>query len=332
MKKYLRLTVLAVVLAIASLITLTVVPQSSAAEQDNVTDSGDTLRISPVRSDVTIKPGTTDTVTIKVTNISDSTITVKPIENDFVAGDERGTPALILDEDEYAPTHSLKRFMVPLEQFTVEADSTKDVKVKIKVPADANPGGYYGAVRFKPVSGNGSGQVSIDSSAASLVLLTVPGKTVENLILTDFAVMQGGQASTFFRSSNDLTLSFRLENKGNIQEGPFGSVTVKQGDEVVYSYEFNAQQPRDVVLPDSARRWDVPLKNIGSFGHYTVTSTLTYGQDNQSINATTSFWVIPLSVIIGAVVAVLILVGLIFGIRAFLKSYKKRILNSHGRR
>lgn len=86
-----------------------------------------------------------------------------------------------------------------------------------------------------------------------------------------------------------------------------------------------------MVLPDSARRWNVPLKNIGTFGHYTVTATFTYGKSNQSIEVSKSFWVIPQALIIAVVVGLLLLIALIVGIVLFLKNYKRRVLRKHGR-
>lgn len=331
MKKHLLRVAAVISLAFGAVVLFSGAGQIAAQNSnETTTNSTNTLQLSPVRSDLTIAPGKTDKVMVKITNLTDSDLVVEPIANDFVAGDERGTPALILDEDEFAPTHSLKRFMSVPGNVTIAADSSKEVPITINVPADAQPGGYYGAVRFQPVNGEGSEQVNVNASAASLILMTVPGDVVEKLNLTDFEVQQGGEAGTIFQSANDLQLFFRLENKGNIQEGPFGNITVKQGEEVVHSQEFNAEQPRDVVLPDSARRWNVPLKNIGSFGNYTVTATLTYGQDNKTIEAAQSFWIIPWSVIAAAVGGTLLLIGLIVGGRYFLKSYKRRILRSHG--
>ena len=85
-----------------------------------------------------------------------------------------------------------------------------------------------------------------------------------------------------------------------------------------------------MVLPDSARRWEIPLDKVGEFGNYTVTATFTYGQKNQTIEVTKSFWVIPMSVIIAAIVGVIVLIALIVGIWLFLRGYKKRVLRSHG--
>jgi hypothetical protein len=228
------------------------------------------LKVSPVRSDITVNAGETETVEALVTNLTNDPITVQPIANDFIAGDESGTPALILDADKYAPTHSLKRFMTDMGPVTVPARETATVNVVITVPADAQAGGYFGAIRFAPTVPDSGGQVNMSASVASLILLTVPGDMTEQLNLTDFEIKQGSNVGTFFGSANDIAATARFENKGNVQLAPFGKLSVKQGDKVVYEADFNAQNPRDMVLPDSARRWEIPLKNIGSFGNYTV--------------------------------------------------------------
>ena len=162
--------------------------------------------------------------------------------------------------------------------------------------------------------------------------MTVPGPVEEKLTLTNFNVKQGSKIDTIFQSANDLQLSFRMENTGSIQEGPFGNVSVMQGDKVVYSYAFNNDTPREMVLPDSARVWDIPLKNIGSFGNYTIKATFSYGQKNQTIEVTKSFWVIPIFVIVVSVGSIILLVAIIVAIRMFLQDYKKRILKKHGKR
>jgi hypothetical protein len=162
--------------------------------------------------------------------------------------------------------------------------------------------------------------------------LTVPGPTVQTLNLTDFDIQQDGKTDSYFQSANDLQLTARFINKGNVQLSPFGKISVTQGNKIVYAVDFNNKDPRDMVLPDSARRWDVPLKNIGSFGKYTVTATFTYGTKNQSIEVSKSFWIIPLYVILASVGGLILLIALIVGIWLFLRSYKRRILRSSARR
>lgn len=316
-------------MVVGAAIALLVGPQTAFAQSTN--NSTNTLKISPVRRDVEVKPGETKAFQTTVTNLTDSDITVRAIENDFIAGDERGTPALILDETKYAPSHSLKRYMQPIPNVTIPAKKTKVVEVVVAMPKDAKAGGYFGAIRFAPVTTEDGGQVNLNASVASLLLVTVPGKVTEKLTLTDFEVQQNGKTGELFGSPDNLQVSARFKNEGGIQEGPFGKVSVLKDDKVVYETDFNNKDPRDMVLPDSARRWDIPLSKIGNFGHYTVNATFTYGKNNQTIQVTKSLWVIPQMVVIGAIVGLLLLIGLIVGIVLFLKGYKRRVLRNHGR-
>lgn len=309
-------------------VALLVGPKVFAAE---ATNTANTLKVSPVRTDINIKAGETQTVKVTVTNLTNSVITVMPIENDFIAGDERGTPALILDADKYAPTHSLKRFMSPLSAVTIPAKKAVVVDVLIAVPKDAQPGGYFGAVRFAPTTPDSGGQVNLSASVASIILMTVPGPVTEKLNLTDFDIQQNGVTGTYFHDGNNLQLALRFENKGSLQLGPFGKVSVTRGSEIVYEADFNNESPREMVLPDSARRWEMPLKGIDGFGYYTLNATFTYGTKNQTIEVTKSFWVIPWAYIIAAIVIVVVLILGILITVFILKRRKRKVSLGHGR-
>ncbi len=287
------------------------------------------LKVTPVRTDIQVKPGETGKVEITVTNLTNEEIFVRPIQNDFISGDESGTPSIILDENEYAPTHSLKRFLAPLQDFSIPAKEGKTIEVIINVPSSTQAGGYFGALRLAPTTPDSGGQVNMSASVASLILLTVPGDAVEKLELTDFALHQGNKVGTDFRTPNDLKVAFRFENKGNVQIGPFGKVSVRQGDEVLYEADFNNKDPRDVILPDGARRWEIPLENIGTFGRYTINATFTYGTKNQSIDVERTFWVIPTAVIIAAIVILILLIGGIVWLVFFLRGRRRRNARRH---
>lgn len=307
--------------------------QVQAATEESVTNSPSTVKISPVRTDVTILPGKTGTVQIVVTNLTKEPITVRPIQNDFIAGDDRGTPALILDENQFAPTHSLKRFMKPMETVTIPADSNKEVTLTIAVPEDTKAGGFYGAVRFEPVAAEGSKQVNLNASAASLVLLTVPGELIEQLAIETFDITQkGDKVGGLINNPDNLNLAFKFKNEGNVQVAPFGQVYVKQGDKVIYSSKFNLDEPRSSILPDSSRRWEVPLEKLGTFGQYTVGATFTYGTTNKSFEMTRTFWIIPMAYIIGAIAAVVLLIAgaVFFWLR--LRRNKSRRTMAYGKR
>jgi hypothetical protein len=294
------------------------------------TNQANTLKVSPVRTDITVAAGTSGVVKTFITNLTSTPIALQPIENDFVAGSkEDGVPSIILDQNSYAPTHSLKRFMIPLSNFTVAPNSTKEIDVTITVPKSGQAGGYFGAVRFAPATQGGGSNVNLSASVASLILMTVPGPTVEQLALTDFDVQQNGSVATNFRNPQNLSLLMRFQNKGNLQEAPFGQVYIQKGKKVLYRYNFNQTDPKDEVLPDSARKWTIPLKNLGKFGKYTVGGVFTYGTNTQqSINITKTIWIIPSTYIIGGIAAIVVLILIIVGIWLFLRGYKRRVLRS----
>lgn len=304
---------------------------NKSTSSNSVTNNANSIKVSPLRSDLTVDPGASGTVKIEVTNLTKSPLALKAIENDFVAGDEKGTPSLILDENSYAPTHSLKRFMVPLSTITIPANSTQEVVVTVRVPQSAQAGGYYGAVRFAP-AGSGTQPLSLNASVASLILLTVPGPTVEQLVMTNFDIQQNGGTASNFRTPNGLGVALRFQNKGNLQEAPFGQINVAKGKKIVYTANFNQDTPRQEILPDSARRWMVPVKNLGKFGKYTVSGTFGYGKNGQTINIQKTVWIIPTAYILGVVGVIAFLALVIGGSWFFLKNYKRKILQSSRRR
>jgi hypothetical protein len=281
-----------------------------------------------------VQPGASTQVKIYATNVTKTPISLQPIENDFVAGPkENGEPAIILSPTQYAPTHSLKRFMGSLPNAViVPADNATVVTLTITVPKDAQAGGYFGAVRFAP-SGTATGKsVNLSESVASIILLTVPGPTIESVGLTNFDIQQYGSTGTNFRNANDLSLFMRFENKGNVQEAPFGQIYIEKGKKVVYSYNFNQSTQKQEILPDSARRWTVPLKGFGKFGKYTIGANLTYGENNQkTLDITKTIWIIPTILIYGIICSIVVLIVIILLIWFMLRSYKKRILR-HSRR
>ena len=216
-----------------------------------------------------------------------------------------------MDENEYSKSNSLKRFLVPLESFNLAGGETKVVEATINVPSNAEAGGYFGAIRFAPTAPDAGGQVNMSPSVASIILLRVNGQVSEKLELTDFQVLQDSKATNYLLSDQNVSMLVRFKNDSKVQLAPFGSISVQKGDKVVYNANFNNSEQKDMVLPASARRWEVPLKDIDGFGKYTVSATFTYGSANQTLEATQVFWVIPLPIIIGSVIGLVVVIGLI---------------------
>ena len=277
--------------------------------------SANSMRISPVRTDIALDPGSSKTIEVFAQNLTPTTVQVRAALSDFQASnDESGTPLVILD-DEYAKSHSLRRLAnIAPATLTLSPNQRASVKVTITAPKSAMAGGYYGAVRFLPADSadsEGSG-VAVATNIGSLVLLKINGETKQDLKLESFDIRQKDKAGSFFKTPDDLKVVVRFNNKGNIQEQPFGKVQIKdRSGKIVEEHEINNTSPRGNVLPDSIRRFEVDLKKIGKFGKYTVEGNFGYGA-GETITTKATFWVVPTTYIIGGIVGLLLLAGVIF--------------------
>lgn len=278
--------------------------------------SGNGFRISPVRHAPTIEKGKSDVLKLTLENPADVPVTARVIINDFVASDkEDGEPRLILDENAPAPKNSFKTLVSPIGDIQLKPKEKKELSITIKVSKDANSGGYYGAVRFVPVTPNsGQGNVGLSASVGTIVLVRVPGDLTERLDLLELTAGQNGHAKSFI-SRGDVSVITRLKNEGDIHVKPFGKVTVKNMfGRVIYEGEFNTSQTEDAratILPGSTRKFENNLGKKNLLGRYTIEANLGISQGSGDIvSSETSFWYLPMWAII---VLLLILVGLAVG-------------------
>lgn len=297
---------------------------------------GNGLRVSPVRTDAVVDPGTSKVIVITVTNVTTDVADLQVIVNDFIANpNESGDPSIILDPKQYAASHSLKRFVQPISEFKLGPGQQKQVSVVVKVPANAAAGGYFGAVRFAPAGTVDTKQtVSLAGSVASLILVKVPGDIKDQLSIASFDARKNDRPSTVFFSNKGINAVARFQNEGNVQEAPFGKILLKNNSgKVIATYEMNNTDPRGNVLPDSIRKFTVPLGDkVGSFGKYRLEGNFGYGSAGQLLSASTTFYVVPFVYIIIFVAIVLFIVFLIFGMPRLVKAYNRRVLRKAGRR
>jgi len=297
--------------------------------------NGNGIKVSPVRTDLTIKPGETQKVTMTVQNVTSGDSTFQAIVNDFVTNGESGAPALILDASKFAPSHSLKRYIASIPNFSLKAGETKNIPVTISIPATAAAGGYYGAVRFAPASTDNSKNVTLSASVGSIILVRVPGDVKDEMSISSFDVRRGADGvggSSFFTTNKDLYAVARFHNTGNVHEQPFGKIRLLKGTKVLQETEVNNVTPRGNVLPDSTRRFNIKLDKVGAFGKYSVEGNFGYGPNGQLLSAKTSFWVIPMQLIITVIVALVVIIALIIGLPKAIKRYNRNVLRKAGSR
>ncbi len=311
----------------AALLFSSTVPAMAAPTSSASTSGGNGLRISPVRTDLTINPGSSQTIDVYVTNLTSQPTSLSGVVDDFTAGtDESGTPAILLN-GEKAPSHSLKEYVSPIGNFTLAAKATKDVKVTISIPKGVAGGGYFGAVRFMPTSVSSYKNVNLAASVASLVIVTVPGPVTQQLSIASFDVRRMNTQtntlegpSVFFTDNKNLNAVVRFDNTGNLQEEPFGKILLKKGNKIIETYEINNTQPLGNVLPDSIRRFSTPLTGLSSLGKYTLEGNFGYGTTGQLLSAQTTFYIVPVAaMVIAAVVLIVIILGIVF-LRTYIRN------------
>lgn len=317
---------------------------SVSAQQDNEV-SGQGLEISPPVLSLEADPGDTKVVEVNVRNITDIDVIASGEVNDFTAKDETGDPRILLEEGEESP-YPLAEYIQEVPDLEIAPTEQEVVRVPLAVPEDASPGAHLGLIRFSAVPAGGdddeSSQVSLSASIGTLILLNVSGEEEYDLGLEEFSVSQNDQPGEWFETG-PFTLVTRLKNEGNVFMQPSGTLRLTnifgrevgvtrlesedaepEDDEGTGEVEFNANER--YVLPDSIRRFENAIDKDIWFGRYTATANLSYGPEDEPLEAKTVFWVIPYKLL--AVIFVLLLVVGIFGRKA-LRSYRNHVIRKY---
>ena len=86
------------------------------------------------------------------------------------------------------------------------------------------------------------------------------------------------------------------------------------------------------MLPDSIRKFSIPMNKVGKFGQFKLEGNFGYGSNGQLLSGSTTFYVIPLCLIIGFILLVLLILFLVFGMPRLIRAYNRRVLRRAGRR
>jgi hypothetical protein len=283
---------------------------------------GQGLEISPPVIELNANPGQTITAQIRVRNVASGELIAKGRADDFGAGDsEDGQPKLLIDE-QGATRYSLKYWVQSVPDLRLAPQELKTATVQIVVPANAEPGGHFGVVRFTAVPPDVQGTgVALSASVGSLILLRVGGNITDSVKLAEFSAGQTGKRGSFFEHG-PIDFTVRLQNDGSVHEkvqgsiavtGPFGS---KVGTIAVNEKGGN-------VLPGSIRKFQQQLAKKSLFGHYKAKLALSYVNGTKKIDQTIGFWIIPWKLILLALVALVVLGYLL---RLAIRRYNEHII------
>ncbi|MGH7246082.1 MAG: hypothetical protein ACREGI_04055 [Candidatus Levyibacteriota bacterium] len=305
--------------------------------------AGLNITISPTILDLATDPGTTISQSFRIRNNGDQAITLH-ISLDKLNPDS--STGQVLPINPMPGDTSMSWVQFEKNDVTAAPKEWTTVKFSINVPKDA-AFGYYYAIRI------GQGSVAVKTNAKVLgevilpLLLNVKKDGAK-------AQMHLISFSTPFYVNEVLPIVFNtvLGNNGNVHLKPTGNIFISQGNTTVGIIDIN--QALGNVLPQGTRlfqsSWDegflvsepvmednmvkldsnnhpvthlvINWNKLTSFriGKYNAHALLVYddGEKDVTLEATTTFWVLPWKFLLGCV---LILILLIVLIRFVLKWY-----------
>lgn len=276
----------------------------AAATAEAATSSS--FQISPPTANYSADPGGKSTGKIKVTNLTDTPISLTISKQNFVAKGEEGEVELV---DDANPLYSLAPwFVLGASSLDVPARATREIGYSVDIPKNAEPGGRYGSIVFStipPKLPSGESGAVVQQNIAALVFQRINGAANESLNLESFATDKG------FYEFGPVNFTTRVKNTGTVHEKPTGTITIKN----MFGLTV-AKVPLDehFVIPGSIRKlsnaWPSGKNQPFLFGRYTAELTASYGS-GKAISGSTSFTVLPWK-IVAAVILVLVLAFVIF--------------------
>lgn len=240
---------------------------------------GQSLEVSPPSQEVSIDPGKTVTIRAKIRNHSNDTLPMSVRIEDFTAKGDDGQVALSSN----SPYSITSWTNVTPKTFSLAPGGEKEVTATITAPKDA-AGGHFGSFVFSVTPEEGTkNAASVSQEIASLFLTRVSGPVNEKLALTS---LNAPSYSEF----GPVPLQLKFNNSGNVYVKTFGLINVtdmfgkKVADIVV---------PATNVFPQAERVVKANLNKQFLFGNYSATAIMYYGSQNETLTATTNFFVFP---------------------------------------
>ena len=272
----------------------------SVAQAADTTTRG--YQISPPVTTLALDRGTSTRQTIKVTNLTDTQMTLQLGKRNFVAKGEEGEVELT---DAANPLYSLAPyFTLSQPTITVPPKGTSSLQFVLSVPADAEPGGRYGSITFNTIAAalpQGQSGASVRQELAALVFLRINGAANEQLKIASFTPDKS------FAEYGPVKFTTRIQNLGNVHEKPTGQIVVKN---MFGGTTAKLALDEKNVIPGAIRKLNITLGKKLLFGRYSATLTLKNGT-LQTLTASTGFTIIPYKLIAGIILGLVIL-ALIF--------------------
>lgn len=270
------------------------------------------VTITPVTFNLSANAGDSLKEVIKIRNDATFSQDIIISAENFVAVGEEGEVGLT----EENTTYSLASWIVfDKTKYTLKSGDEIQVPFSIRVPFNAEPGGHYASVyaQINPSSVSGSSGSSVGQKIGSLVLLRVAGDVKEQASVESFSVEKIAQGKP-------VVFDIRVKNEGSVHIRPQGFVAVT---DIFGKKVADVKVNEANVFPGAVRHLSAEWKKPPFIGRYTANLLMYYGQNNQQLTATTTFWIIPWRALaIWGGVALLVILILVLGRKRISRSVK----------
>lgn len=265
-----------------------------------------------------LKPGQTIVEYISVANRISDNRTFELTVEDMSGSDSADEPVVLLGEAR--GPYTLKDYVYfPEKTFTLKLGERARIPVTITIPADAEPGGFYGSVLVSTIQTDDSKNIDysvpkspVIARIGTLFFLTVPGNVKKESETKKLSLTN----DNWLYEKGPIELNVLYHNTGSVHLNPYGELRIKN----LFNEEVGFMELEPwFALPQSFRTRSITWDREMLFGRYTATAYINRGYDNIVDEVSVSFWVLPWKVIGGAF---LIIFLTIFGIRTFLKRFE----------
>lgn len=280
-----------------------------AASIENVAETitaGDYV-IGPGKNELWLDPGDSGTRNLMVTNRYGKDMVFKIQIEDFRGSRQVGENIVLLGQEK--GPYSLRDFLhTETTDFILKHGQRISIPIEITVPADAQPGGLYGAVIvvaqpvLTPTTPSDrviTGNLTVISRLASLFFVRVNGAAKEDGFLKEFTTSQ------YFYTMPQISLRALYENNGNVYLNPYGFIEIKnilgtKIDEIKIDPYF--------VMPDAIRLKEFNLERPFMFGWYRAHIFLNRGYGDIVDEKAVNFLVLPWKIVAGVLLGVSLLI------------------------
>lgn len=277
--------------------------------------------VGPGKVEISVPPGTSETVWLTVTNRIGKPHRFNVAVEDMV-GSQDPSKTVDLLGGAVGPYSVQDYIRVPGATLTLEHNERARIPVTITVPPSASPGGHYGSVLVDTVAVEPDTSVQdslapqspIVARVGTLFFITVPGEIERAGQLVDFTTVPD---QSWFQAT-PITFGITFVNNGSVHLSPYGFLSITN----MFGQEVGAVELDPwFVLPEAERFREVVWNGGHHIGRYTATLTVHRGYDDETDVLQVSFWIIPWQLLLGIFVGVFVLV---FLIRSFFARFEFR--------